>query len=61
MTIPTMIFGLLNKTITMLFNVFIMIIKLPESLMGMVISFQEQMMELMDKSFKLPFTDLFFG
>jgi len=58
--IPTMIFTLLNQVITMLFNVVIMIIKLPESLMGMIIGLQEQSMSLMDKSFSIPFTDMFF-
>ena len=58
--LPSMIFKILNQIVDLLLNLVFIIIKLPSALIGMVISLQEQGLSLMDKSFNIPFMDLFF-
>ena len=58
--LPSMIFKLLNQIVDLLLNLVFIILKLPSALIGMVISLQEQGLSLMDKSFGIPFMDLFF-
>jgi len=58
--LPSMIFKLLNQIVDLLLNIVFIILKLPSALIGMVISLQEQGLSLMDKSFGIPFMDLFF-
>jgi len=58
--LPSMIFKLLNQIVDLLLNLVFIILKLPSALLGMIISLQEQGLSLMDKSFGIPFMDLFF-
>jgi phage-related protein len=58
--LPSMIFKLLNQIVDLFLNLVFIILKLPSALIGMVISLQEQGLSLMDKSFGIPFMDLFF-
>jgi hypothetical protein len=58
--LPSMIFKLLNQLVDLVLNLIFIILKLPSALIGMVISLQEQGLSLMDKSFGIPFMDLFF-
>jgi hypothetical protein len=58
--LPAMLFKILNQIVDVLLNIIFIIIKLPSALIGMIISLQEQGLSLMDKSFGIPFMDLFF-
>jgi hypothetical protein len=59
--LPSMVFKLLNQIPELLLNIIIMVLRLPSFLIGIVISLQNQGLSLMDKSFGIPFMDLFFN
>jgi hypothetical protein len=56
-----MIFDIINSIITLFVNLITMLIKLPISILNMVIGFQKIIMDIMTKSPKIPFLDMFFG
>ena len=60
MELPLMIFDILNQLIDIIVNTAMMIIKLPSKILDVVINLQDQGLSLMDKSFSIPFMDLFF-
>lgn len=60
MELPLMIFDILNQLIDIIVNTAMMIIKLPGKILDVVINLQDQGLSLMDKSFSIPFMDLFF-
>lgn len=58
--LPSMVFKLINQIFSFIINLVLIIINIPSFLIGMVVSLQEQLLGLMDKSFGIPFMDLFF-
>jgi len=58
--LPSMIFELLNQIPELLINIITMLLKIPSFMIGIVISLQNQALGLMDKSFGIPFMDMFF-
>lgn len=60
MKLPSMLFKLVNQIFSLIINLALIIINIPSFFIGMIVSLQEQMLGLMDKSFGIPFMDLFF-
>ena len=59
--LPETAFTLFNKGIEMFFNGFVMMMKLPTSMLQMGIGMQDKMISLMDRPLKIPFENMFFG
>jgi hypothetical protein len=59
--IPLMIFDILDKVISMFLNLIIMLIQLPITILNMTVGFQKIIMDIMTKTPKIPFLDMFFG
>lgn len=60
MKLPSMLFKLVNQIFSLIINLVLIIINIPSFFIGMIVSLQDQMLGLMDKSFGIPFMDLFF-
>lgn len=60
MELPLMLFDILNQLIDILVNTAMMLIKIPGKILDVIINLQDQGLSLMDKSFSIPFMDLFF-
>jgi hypothetical protein len=59
--IPLMIFDILDKLISMFLNLITMIIQFPITILNMTVGFQKIILDIMTKTPKIPFLDMFFG
>jgi len=59
--IPNQIFNIVEQISTLMFNMFTMLMQLPEKGLNMMIGFQTTFMDMMDRPLKVPFSDQFLG